>query len=293
MLPARSVGRRASTSQNPLIMLNLGRLNIPVPAVMGILNVTPDSFSDGGHFDNPNIALRQAATMAEAGAAIIDIGGESTRPGAESVSPQQELDRVLPIIEAIRSVTDVPISVDTSKSAVMREAVAAGAAMINDVCALQGEGALEAAADLQVPVCLMHMQGKPRTMQERPEYEDVVADVAKFLDARIAACVAAGLPEELIVVDPGFGFGKTHLHNVELLANLRQLRVRNRPILVGVSRKSTLGELTQREVHERMPASVAAAVVAVMNGADIVRAHDVQASVDALKVAQAVLEISE
>lgn len=260
---------------------------------MGILNVTPDSFSDGGRFDNLHIALRQAATMAEAGAAIIDVGGESTRPGAKSVSAQEELDRVIPIIEAIKSVTDVPISVDTSKALVMREAVAAGAVMINDIYALRAEGALEAAADLKVPVCLMHMQGEPRTMQEAPEYDDVVSDVARFLDERITACAEAGLPEELIIVDPGFGFGKTHLHNVELLANLRQLHVRNRPMLVGVSRKSTLGELTQREVHERVPASVAAAVVAVMNGADIVRAHDVQASVDALKVVQAVLEVSE
>ena len=274
-------------------MLNLGLLRIPVPAVMGILNVTPDSFSDGGRFDNLHIALRQAATMAEAGAALIDVGGESTRPGAESVSSQEELDRVIPIIEAIKSVTDVPVSIDTSKALVMREAVAAGAAMVNDIYALRGEGALDAAADLQVPVCLMHMQGEPRTMQQKPHYDDIVADVARFLDERIAACIEAGLPEELIVVDPGFGFGKTHLHNVELLANLRQLHVRNRPVLVGVSRKSTLGELTQREVHERVPASVAAAVVAVMNGADIVRAHDVQASVDALKVVQAVLETNE
>lgn len=260
---------------------------------MGILNVTPDSFSDGGRFDNLHIALRQAATMAEAGVAIIDVGGESTRPGAKSVPAQEELDRIIPIIEAIKSVTDVAVSVDTSKAIVMREAVAAGAAMINDVYALRGEGALEAAADLQVPVCLMHMQGEPRTMQQEPHYDNVVADVGRFLDERIAACVKAGLDEELIVVDPGFGFGKTHLHNVELLANLRQLHVRNRPVLVGVSRKSTLGELTQREVHERVPASVAAAVVAVMHGADIVRAHDVQASVDALKVVQAVLEASE
>lgn len=257
---------------------------------MGILNVTPDSFSDGGRFDNLNIALRQAATMAEGGAAIIDIGGESTRPGADSVGDQEELDRVIPVIEAVRSVTDVPVSIDTSKAAVMREAVAAGASFINDVCALQGEGALQAAVELQVPVCLMHMLGEPRTMQEAPEYNDVVADVAAFLEERVAACVDAGLGEDLIVVDPGFGFGKTHRHNVELLANLRQLRVRNRPILVGVSRKSTLGELTQREVHERLPASVAAAVVSVMKGADIVRAHDVQATVDALKVAQAVIE---
>ena len=275
------------------MMLTLGPLSIPVPAVMGILNVTPDSFSDGGHFDNLHIALRQAATMAEGGASLIDIGGESTRPGAASVAEQEELDRIIPVIEAVRSVTDVPISVDTSKAGVMREAVAAGATMINDVAALRGEDALLAAADLQVPVCLMHMQGEPRTMQESPRYDNVVVDVAAFLEERIAACVEAGISEDLVVVDPGFGFGKTHIHNVELLANLRQLRVRNRPVMVGVSRKSTLGKLTQREVDERLPASVAAAVVAVMNGATIIRAHDVQATVDALKVAQAVIEASE
>ena len=275
------------------MMLTLGPLSIPVPAVMGILNVTPDSFSDGGHFDNLHIALRQAATMAEGGASLIDIGGESTRPGAASVAEQEELDRIIPVIEAVRSVTDVPISVDTSKAGVMREAVAAGATMINDVAALRGEDALLAAADLQVPVCLMHMQGEPRTMQESPQYDNVVVDVAAFLEERIAACVEAGISEDLVVVDPGFGFGKTHVHNVELLANLRQLRVRNRPVMVGVSRKSTLGKLTQREVDERLPASVAAAVVAVMNGATIIRAHDVQATVDALKVAQAVIEASE
>jgi dihydropteroate synthase len=271
-------------------MLRLGSLDIPAPAVMGILNVTPDSFSDGGRFDNPHIALRQAVTMAEEGAAIIDIGGESTRPGAKNVGEQEELDRVLPIIEAIRAVSDVLISVDTSKPRVMREAVAAGASMINDVLALQAEHALSAAVALQVPVCLMHMRGMPRTMQEDPKYRDVVAEVSSFLAGRVDACVAAGLDEGLIVVDPGFGFGKTHAHNVELLANLRQLRVRERPLLVGISRKSTLGALTDRETSERMPASVAAAVVAVMQGADIIRAHDVKATVDALKVAQAVLE---
>ena len=290
MQPARSADRQASTSPTRTAMLNLGPLHIPAPAVMGILNVTPDSFSDGGRFDKPDHALRQAAMMVEGGAALIDIGGESTRPGARSVDVQQELDRVIPVIEAVRSVTDIPISIDTSKADVMREAVAAGAGMINDVCALQGEGALQAAADLQVPVCLMHMRGEPRTMQQNPEYDDVVAEVADFLGSRVAACDAAGLNKELLIVDPGFGFGKTHAHNVELLANLRQLRVCDRPVLVGVSRKSTLGELTEREVHERMPASVAAAVVAVMNGADIIRAHDVQATVDALKVAQAVIE---
>jgi dihydropteroate synthase len=258
---------------------------------MGILNVTPDSFSDGGQFDNPHMALRQAATMAEAGAAIIDIGGESTRPGSEGVAEQEELDRVIPIIEAIRTVTDVPISVDTSKPQVMREAVAAGASMINDVFALRADGALAAAADLEVPVCLMHMRGEPGTMQDKPEYENVVAEVATFLAERVDSCVAAGLSEDLTVVDPGFGFGKSHGHNVELLANLRQLQVRGRPLLVGISRKSTLGELTKRDVDERMPASVAAAVVAVMQGAEIIRAHDVEATVDALKVTQAVLEM--
>ena len=271
-------------------MLDLGSLRIPVPAVMGILNVTPDSFSDGGQFDAPGSALRQAEAMAEAGASIIDIGGESTRPGSQGVREQEELDRVIPVIEAIRRITDVPISIDTSKPAVMRAAVAAGASMINDVCALRAEGALQAAAELAVPVCLMHMLGEPRTMQRDPAYTDVVAEVAAFLDERVAACVAAGLAEELIVVDPGIGFGKTRAHNVELLANLRQLRVRGRPLLVGVSRKSTLGELTQREVHERMPASIAAAVMSVLNGADIVRVHDVRETVDALKVAQAIIE---
>ena len=271
-------------------MLRLGSLNIPVPAVMGILNVTPDSFSDGGRFDNPHIALRRAAMMAEDGASIVDIGGESTRPGAASVGEQEELDRVIPVIESIRTVTDVPISVDTSKPQVMREAVAAGASMINDIRALRAAGALVAAADLQVPVCLMHMRGQPRTMQDDPQYDDVVAEVAAFLTERVDACVDAGLGKDLIIVDPGFGFGKSHRHNVELLANLRQLRVRDRPVLVGVSRKSTLGELTGRKTGDRMPASVAAAVVAVMQGAQIIRAHDVAATVDALKVAQAVLE---
>ncbi len=271
-------------------MLHLGTLRLPAPAVMGILNVTPDSFSDGGRFDDPGSARRQAAEMASEGAAIIDIGGESTRPGARGVGVQEELDRVIPVIEAVRSVTDVPVSVDTSKAAVMREAVAAGAIMINDVHALRGEGALQAAVDLQVPVCLMHMQGEPRTMQANPSYGDVVADVLAFLEERVAACVSAGLTEDLVVVDPGFGFGKTPGHNVELLANLRQLRARGRPVLFGASRKSTLGELTGRDVHERVAASIAAAVIAVMNGADIVRVHDVGATVDALRVAQAVIE---
>jgi dihydropteroate synthase len=273
-------------------MLNLGLLRLPVPAVMGIINVTPDSFSDGGRFDDRDSALRQAEALVTDGAAILDIGGESTRPGSSGVGEQEELDRVIPVIEAVRAASDLPISVDTSKAAVMREAVAAGAAMINDVCALGTAGALQAAADLQVPVCLMHMPGEPRTMQQEPVYDDVVATVAAFLEERIEACTAAGIAEDLIVVDPGFGFGKTAAHNVELLANLRQLRVGGRPLLFGASRKSTLGELTGRAVDERVPASIAAAVIAAMNGADIVRVHDVRETVDALRIAQAVIEAS-
>ena len=274
-------------------MLKLGSLRITAPAVMGILNVTPDSFSDGGRFDRGDAAMRHAKAMADEGASLIDIGGESTRPGSAGVSEQEELDRVIPVIEAVRSVTDTPISIDTSKPAVMREAVAAGAVMINDVCALREPGALEATAALGVPVCLMHMQGRPRSMQAAPSYDNVVAEVAAFLEERVQACIDAGVDESLVVVDPGFGFGKTRDHNVSLLANLRQCRVRGRPLLAGISRKSTLGDLTGRAVDERMPASVAAAVIAVLNGADIIRAHDVGPTVDALKVAQAVIGARE
>ena len=269
-------------------MLALGSLRIPAPAVMGILNVTPDSFSDGGRFDQRDAAIRHAEAMAGEGAALIDIGGESTRPGSAGVGEQEELDRVIPVIEAVRSATAVPISIDTSKPGVIREAVAAGAVMINDVCALREQDALETAADLGVPVCLMHMQGKPRSMQKAPSYDDVVAEVARFLEQRVEACVDAGLDESLVIVDPGFGYGKTREHNVELLANLRQCGVRGRPVLAGISRKSMLGDLTGRAVGERAPASVAAAVIAFLNGADIIRAHDVRETVDALKVAEAV-----
>ncbi len=274
-------------------MLQLGTLEFACPAVMGILNVTPDSFSDGGHFVARDAALRQAESMAAAGAAIIDVGGESTRPGAESVNEQQELDRILPAIEAIRSAVDTPISVDTSKPDVMRAAVRAGAAMINDVRALQADGALQAALELKRPVCLMHMQGMPRTMQQDPTYDDIVVEVGSFLRQRVAQCRDAGLNRDLIVVDPGFGFGKTHVHNIELLANLRKLRDIGQPLLVGLSRKSTLGELTGRDVDERLPASVSAAVLAVMQGVHIVRAHDVAETVDALRIADAVMEAGE
>ena len=274
-------------------MLKLGSLQIDQPAVMGVLNVTPDSFSDGGRFAAGEEAVRHAVQMAEAGAAVIDVGGESTRPGAPEVGEQEEFDRVLPIVEAVHRETDVPVSVDTSKPGVMRAAVAAGAAMINDVFALQVDGALDAAVELQVPVCLMHMQGNPRTMQQEPRYDDVVAEVTQFLAGRVRECGAAGLPEDLVVVDPGFGFGKTPAHNIELLANLRQLQVIGRPVLIGVSRKSTLGEITGRDVNRRMPASLAAAVMAVAAGASIVRAHDVPETVDALRVASAIIEAGE
>jgi len=257
---------------------------------MGILNTTPDSFSDGGRFTAPGVAIMHAEQMAVAGAAIIDVGGESTRPGAKDVSEQLEIDRVVPVIEAIRSALDVAISVDTSKPGVMRAAVAAGATMINDVRALRAEGALEAAAELQQAVCLMHMQGRPRTMQQDPQYDDVVADVTQFLRERVSECAQAGIAEELLVIDPGFGFGKTPEDNIELLANLRQLQKIGPPLLIGVSRKSTLGMLTGREVDERQPASVAAAVLAVDRGASIVRAHDVAETVDALRVVRAVIE---
>ncbi len=257
---------------------------------MGVLNVTPDSFSDGGRFLGRDAATRQAEAMARDGANIIDIGGESTRPGAADVSEQEELDRVIPVIEAVVAAVDVPLSIDTSKPAIMHAAVAAGASMINDIRALREDGALRAAVELQRPVCLMHMLGQPRTMQQQPEYGDVVADVRDFLAQRVRECVAAGLPEDSIVVDPGFGFGKTPRHNVELLSNLRQLRTIGRPILVGLSRKSTLGDLTGRDVEERMPASIAAAVIAVIEGAAIVRVHDVRETVDALRVAAAIME---
>ena len=271
-------------------MLTLGALQFDVPAVMGILNVTPDSFSDGGRFAGRDAALEQAVAMARDGAGIIDVGGESTRPGAADVSEQEELDRVIPVIEAVTAAVDVPVSIDTSKPAIMRAAVAAGAAMINDIRALREAGALRAAAELGVPVCLMHMQGQPRTMQQQPAYADVVSEVAEFLAGRVRACVAAGLAEDRIIVDPGFGFGKAARHNLELLANLRQLRSVGRPILVGLSRKATLGELTGRDVGERVPASIAAAVIAVVEGAQFVRVHDVRETVDALRVAAAVME---
>ena len=270
--------------------LRLGMLELDCPCVMGVLNVTPDSFSDGGQFIRPEAAQRQAGQMVAAGAAILDVGGESTRPDAAEVTEQEELDRVIPVIRAIVAEFDIAVSIDTSKPGVMREAVSAGAAMINDVCALQTEGALSAAVDLQVPVCLMHMQGDPRTMQAEPQYDDVVAEVTQFLAGRVAQCEQAGLGKELLLVDPGFGFGKTPAQNMELLGNLRQLQDIGCPLLIGVSRKSTLGVITGRDVGDRLAASLAAAVAAVLHGAQIVRAHDVAETVDALSVARCLIE---
>lgn len=272
------------------MIVRLGSIELDSPSVMGVINVTPDSFSDGGKFLVPDDALQEAGKMVNAGAQILDIGGESTRPGATPVGEQEELDRVIPIIEAIGAEFDVAVSIDTSKPGVMREAVAAGAAMINDVCALQADGALAAAVELQKPVCLMHMQGQPRTMQAEPRYDNIVDEVIQFLESRVTQCVDEGLGKNLLVVDPGFGFGKTPAHNVELLANLRQLRRIGCPVLIGVSRKSTLGVITGRDVDELLPASIAAAVVAVMQGAQIVRAHDVAETVDALSVARRLIE---
>jgi dihydropteroate synthase len=252
--------------------------------VMGVLNTTPDSFSDGGLWIHRDQALRRALEMVEEGAELIDVGGESTRPGAEPVSLQQEIERVVPVIEAIRAESDVTISVDTSKPRVMEAAVAAGAGLINDVCALREEGALETAARLGVPVCLMHMQGRPRDMQHNPAYADVVADVQGFLLERAGACEAAGIAAERLLLDPGFGFGKAFEHNVALFRALPRLCALGYPVLVGVSRKTMLGTITGRPVHQRTTASVAAAVLAARHGAAIVRVHDVAETVDALRV---------
>ncbi len=267
-------------------------LDLSSPQVMGILNITPDSFSDGGVFFAREAALRQAWQMYEAGAAIIDVGGESTRPGAKPVSVQEELDRVIPIIEALHAELPVILSVDTSKAEVMREAVRAGAGMINDVYALRRDGALDAARVCDVPVCLMHMQGEPRTMQQEPRYGDVVQEVLQFLRQRIDTCRQAGIAREKLLIDPGFGFGKRLQHNLQLMKQLPELAALGCPVLVGVSRKSMLGSLLGgRPVEGRLHASVAAATLAVWLGAAIVRVHDVGATVDAVKVAAAVKQI--
>ena len=256
--------------------------------VMGILNVTPDSFSDGGRFDRVETAVAQARRMADEGADILDIGGESTRPGAASVDAAAEIIRVVPVIEAIRAEIALPISIDTMKAEVMRAAVTAGATMINDVNALRAPDALQAAAVLDVPVCLMHMQGEPRTMQRAPHYEDVVKELLAFFRERIERCVEAGIERDRLIIDPGFGFGKTLDHNLRLLAELARFGELGLPLLAGISRKSMLGTLTGRaRPDQRVAASVAAAVLAAERGARIVRVHDVAETVDAMRVLQA------
>jgi len=256
--------------------------------VMGILNVTPDSFSDGGRFDRVETAVAQARRMADEGADILDIGGESTRPGAASVDAAAEIIRVVPVIEAIRAESALPISIDTMKAEVMRAAVTAGATMINDVNALRAPDALQAAAVLDVPVCLMHMQGEPRTMQRAPHYEDVVKELLAFFRERIERCVEAGIERDRLIIDPGFGFGKTLDHNLRLLAELARFGELGLPLLAGISRKSMLGTLTGRaRPDQRVAASVAAAVLAAERGARIVRVHDVAETVDAMRVLQA------
>jgi dihydropteroate synthase len=263
-------------------------LDLGAPVVMGVLNVTPDSFSDGGRFSDRDSALRQARRMIEEGAAIIDVGGESTRPGADAASLDEELARVIPVIEAIRRDSNVFISVDTSKPEVMRAACDAGADIINDIRALTAPGALAAAAATRAGVCLMHMQGEPRTMQLAPRYEDVVGEVSAYLTVRLTACRDAGIDASRLAVDPGFGFGKRVVDNLVLLKHLAQFHTLGVALAVGLSRKSMLARLTGRDVDDRIAGSVALAAIAVLNGARIVRAHDVAATVDAVRVAVAV-----
>lgn len=272
----------------PSLQCGSHALKLDVPRIMAIVNVTPDSFSDGGQLANTGFAVEYALRQAELGADMLDIGGESTRPNAAPVSLQEELDRVIPVIEGLAGRCNVPISIDTSKPEVMRAAVAAGAGFINDVAALRHEGAMAAAADLGVPVCLMHMPGDPRTMQQSVHYDDVLVQVRQFLTERLFACEMAGIPKKNMVIDPGFGFGKHLEHNLAILANLDVLRQLGVPVLAGVSRKSMIGQITGRGLDQRTAGSAAAALLAVQNGAAIIRVHDVAETKDALAVLAAV-----
>ena len=263
-------------------------LDLSRPHVMGILNVTPDSFSDGGRFAGLDAALRHAEAMAAAGATLIDVGGESTRPGARAVSPTEELERVAPIVEAVARELDVVVSVDTSTPAVIRESARLGAGLINDVRSLRRDGALDAAADTGLPVCLMHMRGEPGDMQVDPHYEDVTSEVCSFLELRMAACAAVGIRLERIVLDPGFGFAKTLTHNLVLFRHMEALHRLGRPLLVGVSRKSMVGAVLGRPVDQRLYGSLALAALAVSKGARIVRVHDVAETVDVVRMIAAV-----
>jgi len=264
-------------------------MQISNPMIMGVLNITPDSFSDGGKHLKTDAAIKQAQLMVSQGADIIDIGGESTRPGAQAVSDDDELNRVIPVIEALSDMIDTPISIDTSKPEVMAQAVNAGASLINDVSALQTDGALQMVASLGIDVCLMHMQSSPRTMQNNPVYTDVIDDIKHFFTQRIEACISVGINENKILLDPGFGFGKTLEHNLEILKRLAEFKSFGLPVLTGISRKSMIGTLlNNRNVEGRVVGSVTAAIIAVQNGADIVRVHDVLETKDALMILQSV-----
>jgi len=263
-------------------------LNIESPQVMGILNVTPDSFSDGGKFSAIDVALKQTEQMIVDGATIIDIGGESTRPGAKDVSEKDELARVIPVLKAITKRFDVIVSIDTSKAAVMSEAITYGAGIINDVRALQNEGCLHTIAQSNdVAVCLMHMQGLPRTMQQQPQYHDLIGDISSFFQQRIAVCEQVGISSSRLMLDPGFGFGKSLEQNYNLLAQMHKFQSLNLPILAGLSRKSMIGDLLNRDVNERLSGSLATALIAAQQGAQIIRVHDVKETVDVLKVLHA------
>ncbi|AVF36034.1 dihydropteroate synthase [Rahnella sikkimica] len=264
-------------------------LDLTFPQVMGILNVTPDSFSDGGRHNTLELAIRHAQKMVDAGATLLDIGGESTRPGAEEVSEDEELARVVPVVEAIARRFDVWISVDTSKASVIRESAKAGMHLINDIRSLQEPGALAAAAETGLPVCLMHMQGDPKTMQHSPHYDDVVAEVEQYLVGQIARCVNAGIQKNNLLLDPGFGFGKNLEHNYQMLARLSEFHHLGLPLLVGMSRKSMVGQLLHVSPEKRVTGSVACAVIAAMQGAQIIRVHDVKETVEAMRIVEATL----
>jgi dihydropteroate synthase len=272
------------------MIFNCGRfqLDLSKPCVMGIVNVTPDSFSDGGKFNTTEKAIEHALQLVEEGAEILDIGGESTRPGATPVPLDEELKRVIPVIEGLRDV-GVPLSIDTYKPQVMQAAITAGADIVNDVCALREPHALEIVAASKAGVCLMHMQGRPQTMQADPQYDDVVSEVRNFLKARLDAAEQAGIDRSRIVLDPGFGFGKRTAHNLTLLNHLNDIQALGLPLLIGLSRKSVLGQVVGSSVDERIHASIAASVVSVMKGANIVRVHDLKPTIDALKIVQAVM----
>lgn len=283
-MPTSTMSKTSKLTATMSLSSNGKTLHLDRPQVMGILNVTPDSFSDGGKFNSIENALVQAASMIQSGVSIIDVGGESTRPGAPEVTLEEELARVIPVIKAIREQSDVWISIDTSKAEVMRAAVDAGADIINDVRALQEPGALEVAAAANVPICLMHMQGQPKTMQANPSYDDLLGDVQVFLEERVAACEAVGIKREKLILDPGFGFGKTLDHNYHLLAHLDKFQQFGLPVLAGMSRKSMIFKLLDKMPHDTMVGSVTCAALAAIKGAQIIRVHDTQETIEAMAI---------